>query len=122
MSDEHQLSRREFTVEWALAMLAGATITISGCGGDDDNPTANPSPQPGSHPGTISANHGHEVTITAADVNAGTGKTALTIRGSATHSHTIDLSAAQIVSIGQNQRVSVTSTSEDAHNHTVTFN
>ena len=41
MSDENLLTRREFTVESALAMLAGVTITISGCG-DDDNATPAP--------------------------------------------------------------------------------
>ena len=37
MSDQNLLTRREFTVEWVLAVLAGATITITGCGGDDNN-------------------------------------------------------------------------------------
>ena len=37
MSDGNLLTRREFIVESALAMLAGVTITISGCG--DDEPT-----------------------------------------------------------------------------------
>ena len=45
MSDENLLTRREFTVESALAMLAGVTITISGCG-DDDNATPAPTPTP----------------------------------------------------------------------------
>ena len=36
MNDENLLTRREFTVESALAMLAGVTITISGCGGDNN--------------------------------------------------------------------------------------
>ena len=35
MSDQNLLTRREFTVEWVLAVLAGATITITGCGGDE---------------------------------------------------------------------------------------
>ena len=38
MSDENLLTRREFTVESALAMLAGVTITIAGCGDDDEPP------------------------------------------------------------------------------------
>lgn len=42
--------------------------------------------------------------------------------GTATHPHFIDLTAVQIVAIGQNQQVSVVSTTNDAHNHTVTFN
>ena len=37
MSDDTLLTRREFTVESALAMLAGVTITITGCGDDEPN-------------------------------------------------------------------------------------
>jgi hypothetical protein len=119
MSDEHLLSRREFTVEWALAILAGATITITGCG-DDDDPGTGPSGQ-GDEVGTISANHGHSVTITAAQITTGGALTPTLTTGNG-HTHTISLTAAQVVSIGQNQRVSVDSTTNDGHNHTVTFN
>jgi hypothetical protein len=119
MSDEHLLSRREFTLESALAILSAATITITGCG--DDDPGTGPSGQ-GGEVGTISANHGHEITITSAQISAGAALMSLNIRGSATHPHTISLTSAQVASIGQNQQVSVTSTTEDAHNHTVTFN
>ena len=38
------------------------------------------------------------------------------------HTHTIALTAAQVVSIGQNQQVAVVSTTDDGHNHNVTFN
>jgi len=121
MSDD-LLTRREFTLESALAILSAATITISGCGGDDDdNPTTNPSPST-NHPGTISANHGHDVTITSAQITAGGALMSLNIQGQATHPHTISVTAAQVASIGQNQRVSVDSTTDQAHNHTVTFN
>jgi hypothetical protein len=119
MSDEHLLSRREFTLEWALAILAGATITITGCGGDDD-PGTGPSGQ-GDEVGTISANHGHSVTILAAQITSGGALTATLSPGNG-HTHTIDLTAAQVVAIGQNQQVSVVSTTNEAHNHTVTFN
>jgi hypothetical protein len=53
MSDQNLLTRREFTVEWVLAVLAGATITITGCGGDDNNnPGTNPSLQAGDKKGS----------------------------------------------------------------------
>jgi VCBS repeat-containing protein len=123
MSDDNLLTRREFTLEWALAVLAGATITITGCGDDDDAGT-NPSPQPppaGSEIGAVSANHGHSVFITQAQLTAG-GALALDIRGTATHPHTISLTAAQVGTIAANQQVSVVSTTDDGHNHTVTFN
>ena len=52
MSHEDSLTRREFTVQSALAMLAGVTITISGCG-SEDNPTPAPSPTPTDKTGTV---------------------------------------------------------------------
>ena len=118
MPDEHFVTRREFTLESALAILGAATITITGCGDDDDN---GPGPSGQGETGTISANHGHTITITNAQITAG-GALSLDIRGSATHPHTISLTAAQVTSIGQNQQVSVVSTTEELHNHTVTFN
>ena len=121
MSDEHALTRREFTLESALAILSAATITITGCGDDDNNSTPT-GPTRQDEVGTISANHGHAVTITAAQITAAGGLTGVSIMGTATHPHLIDLTAAQIAAIGLNQQVSVVSTTNDAHNHTVTFN
>jgi hypothetical protein len=119
MSDENFLTRREFTAQSVLAILAGATITITGCG-DDDDPGSGPSGQ--GEVGTISANHGHSVSLTAGQITAGGAVTGLQLSTGNGHTHTIDLTAAQVVAIGQNQQVSVISTTTDAHNHTVTFN
>ena len=94
MSDEHLLSRREFTVEWALAILAGATITVTGCG-DDDDPGTGPSGQ-GDEVGSISANHGHAVTISAAQITAGGAVTTELTVGNG-HTHSISLPPAQVV-------------------------
>ena len=121
MSDEPVLTRREFTLESALAILSAATITITGCGDDDDNGTGT-GPSGQGEVGTISANHGHTVTITSAQITAAGALTGLPIMGTAPHPHFIDLTAAQIVAIGLNQQVSVVSTTNDAHSHTVTFN
>ena len=68
MSHENVLTRREFTVQSALAMLAGVTITISGCG---DDATPAPSPTPTDKTGTVSTDAGHTHTgavITAAQL------------------------------------------------------
>ena len=112
------LSRREFSRESVLAMLAGVTITITGCG-DDDPPTG---PSGGSDVnGSISANHGHVATVRGADITAG-GAVSLNIMGQADHPHTVALTAAQVVQIGNRQQVVVTSTTDNAHQHTVTFN
>ena len=124
MSDDNLLTRREFTSEWVMAVLAGAMITITGCGGDDnDNPGTNPSGQSsGNEVATFSANHGHELTITAVEITAGQALVRMTTGSSATHTHTVSLTAAQVVSIGQQQQVTVVSSTDAGHNHNVTFN
>jgi hypothetical protein len=121
MSDDTLLTRREFTVESALAMLAGVTITITGCGGDD-KPTTNPTPVTDKN-ATVStdAGHSHTAVITAAQLTAGNAIT-LTLMGAATHTHTVDLSQAELTQIKAGTRVQKTSTIDNAHSHTVSFN
>lgn len=116
MTDSIDVDRREFTVAAALAMLGGATITISGCGGGS-SPTSS---GPVDIAGSISDNHGHHVLITAADLRAG-GALHLDIAGMAGHSHMIDLSADDIVKVRSGQVVAVSSTDTQAHHHTVSF-
>lgn len=120
---ERSLDRRTFTLEFALAALSGAVITISGCGGGSSGSPSGPSGGGGGKTGSISANHGHTAFITSAELTAGNAVT-LNIRGQATHDHIVTLSAADVMAIAANQRVSTTSSVGDAnaHNHTVTFN
>jgi hypothetical protein len=126
LEQDHSISRREFTREWVLAMLAGAAITITGCG-DSDSPTA-PSQGGGGGSttqdvsGTVSANHGHIATVTSVQITAGAAIANLDIMGTATHPHTISLTAGQVQQIGSRQQVAVTSTTDAGHQHTVTFN
>lgn len=117
---QSELDRRQFTLKTVLAVLSGVTISITGCG-DEDSPAA-PAPPPATGvTGTISGNHGHVATITAAQLSAGTDLP-LDIRGSANHPHTVVLSGAEVMQIANRQRVSKTSSSDDGHTHTVTFN
>jgi hypothetical protein len=124
LEHDHSISRREFTREWVLAMLAGAAITITGCS-DSKSPTAPSQGGGGSTTqdvsGTVSANHGHVATVTAAQITAA-GAVSLDIMGQATHPHTVSLTASQVQQIGSRQQVAVTSTTDAGHQHTVTFN
>jgi hypothetical protein len=126
MSNESSLTRREFTLEAALAILAGVSITISGCGSESSTPTS-PSTSTSAAPptdrsaSTISANHGHTATILAAQFTAGNA-ISLDIRGQATHPHTVSISQAEMMQIAANQRVTKDSTTDNGHNHMVTFN
>jgi hypothetical protein len=118
------LDRREFTLQFVLAVLSGATITVvPACGGGSGNPSS-PSPNPGGNTGvtgSVTANHGHRAVIENAKLSAGLA-TQLDIRGDADHPHTISLTANQVMQIAARQRVSVESTTDDAHAHTVIFN
>ena len=121
------LSRRDFTRKWALAVLAGATITLTGC--DSDSPTA---PSNGSNgggggggnsddeTGTVSANHGHQAVITSAELAAGNAIT-LDITGTADHPHTVMLTMDEVAMIAAGDTVVKTSSTDAGHLHTVTF-
>jgi hypothetical protein len=118
------ISRREFTVETVMALLAGVTITVSGCGGGSSSASTPTSPTPaasGDVAGSVSANHGHTATVNSMQISAA-GAVTLNIQGSATHPHTVALTADEVRAIGARTRVTKTSSSDDGHNHTVTFN
>jgi hypothetical protein len=121
--DVSLLDRREFTLQLVLAVLAGASITVVPACGDGGNPSS-PSPNPGGSngvTGTITGNHGHEAEITNAQLTAGNA-VELDIRGGADHPHSINLTGNQVMQIAARQRVSVESTTDAAHAHTVIFN
>jgi hypothetical protein len=116
--------RRAFTRQSILALFGGVTITMVAC--SDDGSPAGPSPGNNTVTGAVLSNHGHTAVVTDAQVMAGNAVT-LTIRGEATHPHTVELSAQEVAQIGNRQRVTKTSSidnSPDAglHSHTVTFN
>ena len=121
MSEDNRLTRRKFTVESALAMLAGVAITITGCDDDDD---LAPSPQLTDKTGTVSTDAKHTHTgavVTAAQFASGNAIT-LTLTGAATHTHTVALSQAELAQISGGARVQKTSSNDNSHTHTVTFN
>lgn len=124
---EPRLDRREFNAQAVLALLSGVVVTISACGDDDRSsgptgPSPSPTPSPaGSVTGNVEANHGHIAVISGAQLSAGNA-IVLDIRGEATHPHTVELTAGEVMQIASRQRVSKSSSSDEGHNHTVTFN
>jgi hypothetical protein len=119
-----RIGRREFSRQAVIAILSAATITIVDCGGGGDSspaPSPSPNPNPGDVAGVVSANHGHRAVVTAAQITQA-NSVSLDIRGDADHPHTLDLSAAEVGMIGNRQVVSKTSSNDDGHMHTVTFN
>jgi hypothetical protein len=118
MSDHQRLSRRAFTVEAALAILATATITITGCDGGSD---LGPSLPAGSREGVVSDNHGHRAIVESAQLNANSTIT-IDMRFRATHNHELTLTPLELGSISENGRVVKISSTTEGHSHTVTFN
>ena len=119
-----RIGRREFSRSAVIALLSAATITIADCGGGgsgNPSPSPSPTPTPGDVAGNVSGNHGHTAVVTAAQITAANA-VSLDIRGSATHPHTVELSAAEVGMIGTGQTVSKPSSNDDGHRHTVTFN
>ena len=118
------LTRRAFTLEAALAILAGCVITVSDIACSDSTPPTTPTP-PASAPasdvnGSVSANHGHVAVITNIQIMAGNA-VALDIRGTATHTHTLSISQGDLTSLRNRQTVTSNSTTDSGHSHTVTF-
>jgi ABC-type Fe3+-hydroxamate transport system substrate-binding protein len=112
----------------AQAPVPAPTPTPAPTPSPTPTPEASPSPSPSPSPatvtdkaGSISANHGHAARVTAAQQLAG-GALQLDITGSASHPHTVQLSAGKVRDIAEGKRVSEDSSTDSGHSHTVTFN
>ncbi len=125
----NQWTRREFTVQSALAMLSGVAITLSSCGDSNSSTAPSTTSTPasaGANVGVVGANHGHTAIITAAQLTAANA-VSLDISGSANHPHTVNLTDTELGQIAGGTRVMKPSSNNDgsgfgSHTHTVTFN
>jgi hypothetical protein len=120
------ITRREFTLDAVLAILATCVITISdeACGSSSTPTTPTPV---NDVVGSIATNHAtpHSVTVTGAQITAGT-QVALTLtagQGSgASHTHTVTLTSADLNTLKNKGGVATETSSLDAnHTHVVTF-
>jgi hypothetical protein len=115
-----RISRKQFLMTGLAAIGAADIAATAGCGSDDTGPAAPAGEgcQSSSAAAEIDSNHGHTLVVSAADVAAGVAKT-YDIRGSATHTHEITLSAAHFTKLKARQSILVESTPTD-HTHPVT--
>jgi hypothetical protein len=117
------VTRREFTLDAALALLGGCVITVSDACGSSTSPS--PAAPPTDVTGTITANHNHTALIIAAQITAGNGFI-LGIQGGAAHSHTVSITQADLTTLRNRQSVTRESSTDPSnsfglHSHTVTF-
>ena len=114
---ESPIGRREFTLQSAMALLAGVVITMEGCGSKSPS---TPTPVVNDVTGAITGNHGHTATITAAQITAA-NTIALDIRGTAPHPHMVEITQAELRNLQNKQAVTKSSTTDNNHQHSVTF-
>jgi hypothetical protein len=114
------MTRKEFlrTLVGASVGAAGV-VAIVGCGDDGGGATPDAAPLTcATSSAVIAGNHGHVIMVTMADINAGAAKT-YNIMGTALHDHTVMVTAAQFASL-KTGTLSVTSSSDGTHSHTIT--
>ena len=105
------------------ATSAGSVLLLlQGCGGGDygdDNNNPPPAQACGATGAAIAGNHGHTLSIARADLDSTVNRT-YDITGTADHPHSVTFTPAQLQSLKAGQRVAVTSTTVEVHEHVVT--
>lgn len=101
-----------------------AAVAVAACGGDEGKTDAAIAGRNCAVNGTtaqISANHGHVIVVTSSDISANADKT-YDITGSATHAHSVTITAANFATLNSNSNgsIMVTSTDGGGHTHQVT--
>ena len=104
------MTRKEFLVAGLAAFGAVSVVAACGQGGSDSDDTACEE--------SISSNHGHVLTVSQGDVTAAQDKT-YDIRGRASHSHTVTLTAADFATLASGGTVTATSSLGGGHSHDV---
>lgn len=122
------MDRKTFLKKSIAAMLFTIpAYALLNCSSDDGGNTVNP---PVGNPGdclqnggtasAITGNHGHSLSVSAADVSAGTEKT-YSIQGASSHQHMVTVTSSDFGNLGLNQSITKTSTSDSGHTHSVTI-
>ena len=120
------MDRKTFIQKAAGAMLiAVPAYSLLGCSSSDDggenqnpDPVANADCLANGTGVSIGGNHGYSLTVSKADVQSGVAKT-YSIQGTSPHNHSVDLTAANFTSLKSNASISVTSSNDDSHTHSV---
>ncbi len=129
------MNRKTFIRKTSVGILLGIpTVSLLGCSGSDDSspPNSNPDPTDDTDDimdadcvenGTntsISANHGHNLTVSKEDVEAGSEKTyTLSQASTDSHVHQVTISEGQFSTLKNNEEITITSTSDAGHTHSV---
>lgn len=120
----HRMTRKQF----GSTLLGGTVLLlVQACGGggsDAYSQAPTPTPAPGGGAGiscsdSISDNHGHVLAIAAADLDS-LADISYDIHGSAGHTHSLLLTAADLAKLKSHATVMATTSVTLAHSHVVT--
>ena len=102
-----------------LTGIAGVTVTliVMACGGDDsDGGSTGGGNCADGVDASITSNHGHELSVPAADFDAGESKT-YSIRGTSAHDHSVTLTAQDFTDLKGGKKITKESTNNGGHSH-----
>jgi hypothetical protein len=109
------ITKRSF-VRGSVGVCVAGVMTAA-CGGDDDDDDTSSG---GACTTQIASNHGHALTVSAADKMTGAAKE-YDIKGSADHSHTVSLSAEDFADLASGTILIMNSSTDAGHEHEVTI-
>ncbi|MCL6266163.1 hypothetical protein [Flagellimonas myxillae] len=122
-----KMTRKTFIKKTTGALLVSIpAYSLLACSNDDSangDPNLDPNQRDcaanGASAVTISSNHGHTLTVSKEDVEAGVEKQ-YSIQGGSGHNHTIRLTEDHFASLRQNNQITVESSQNSLHRHDVT--
>jgi hypothetical protein len=122
MADE--ITRKQFLQAGAATLVV---TSLGACASDDgdsedgaDSGDDGGGDCSGGATANIATNHGHDMAVAAGDITAAAAMD-YDITGTADHSHTVSLTAADMDTLAAGESVSVTSSSDAGHTHQVTI-
>lgn len=101
-----------------MALLAGTTITVVACGSDSNSPAS--SDRVADVMGEVMDNHQHLARLGGPQIAAGQ-EVAISIRGGATHDHTVAFTAEEVQRLRGGEKVTKGSSTDQGHQHAVIF-
>ena len=121
------MNRKTFIKRAAsAALVAIPAYSMVSCSNDDstnvappDDPTVADCLTNGANATAISSNHGHSLTVSKEDIDAGVDKT-YSIQGSSGHNHTIVVSSDNFNTLKSSKTIKIESSRDSSHRHDVT--
>lgn len=121
------MNRKTFIKRTVGALvIAVPTYGLVSCSGDDstdvppvEDPETTDCLANGANATAISSNHGHTLSVSKADIDAGLEKT-YSIQGSSGHNHTIVVTSANFETLKSSKTIRIESSRDNSHRHDVT--